>query len=966
ILDLRGIYNYKYQELIENVNDLINDSSKIKGRLSYIEKHLNPVAVVDKLEDIKKRFVKSITEVERRQEETRKSIKTSSQEINNIFDKKKEYDQLALRYVKDQEKLRDKVDVVKLDKENSVDILKDLQRQKIEIDKAQRGYQTFLTSYNQLDEKFKNFINSLDSLELRKRTLIVDQRLTLNTQLKEIKRFKKEIEGLENVKEEIKERAKDFFKYLLNSPLEDYEFSNYTSLLTDFFANFSSLSQDFGNLNFSLNVKEQHVRQYLPKETLRKQTDFKKSSAKKNIHKLETCQLDKDLFKRLLSLNSELNEFISKSMRPEKIDFLEKEINNYKKRFEELIKHNQRQNIILKKAQTVLNNYKKRENILLQVVENNKEEKNILRLERQKVQQEYNVQLLVSRRLHERLKSSERYFQCFVNELLKVEELSARSNYDQIDQIGSNPLGLVNRSPDIQGELVFQDQGGLTNRFKKEIGSVIDNLRYILITKSNNEAILRKELLKKEEETDKLRQEVANLNSNLSNFYTDLQDIKTSVNETVPPQPFTLIANDEPRSVSHESRVLLDKQRTFNFNKISENLKKVVSVSAFTGVMFYCTIQKPGMYNKFFDYKSDRSLSSIQGAVNLDFKKVGPELEGFLLRHGLLRHDNINNLVEKGFIPYKYLCGLDIKDFSFLLKNNIPAYKLISYEDITSISDRLIDVKNEYNDLFIDLQQELDQKDVFNLLLDLKRVVYNQGDGFYKRLYHEFKELGMNSKEAISSVINNEKILYGKFNEDILIDYIGDIRPIQSLEEMDLSSYKELILPYMAKNYHDYCKNRGIKIRDDLQVYLTALAENMYICSKRFNIPLTSLLTIAHQESYFVNILGDGNASSSPFQIYRPTKYKILTNMKKGGFSIPAKVDKLEDHLTMATLMAAFHFRELLDRYSIKVNALNKDKPDRIVFNLDRSTISYNGGRTYARKVLAKHAGLLRYLKDRS
>ena len=149
-------------------------------------------------------------------------------------------------------------------------------------------------------------------------------------------------------------------------------------------------------------------------------------------------------------------------------------------------------------------------------------------------------------------------------------------------------------------------------------------------------------------------------------------------------------------------------------------------------------------------------------------------------------------------------------------------------------------------------------------------------------------------------------------------------------------------------------------------MYAVDMAENIYISAKRFNIPVTSLMTIAHQESFYINILGDNKKSASPFQIYRPTKLKILQQMRREGFRVSRDVKHLQNHLSLASYMAAYHFADLVDLYAKEYE--HKDSGEsvkKVIYNLNKSTTSYNGGKKYHKEVFLKQLELKRFVEKK-
>jgi len=278
-------------------------------------------------------------------------------------------------------------------------------------------------------------------------------------------------------------------------------------------------------------------------------------------------------------------------------------------------------------------------------------------------------------------------------------------------------------------------------------------------------------------------------------------------------------------------------------------------------------------------------------------------------------------------------------------------------------------LNKEYGDFIADLTTETGRIDSMILVSHLDKVIHRDERYFFKRIYDEFVDLGMSKKEALFNIIHNERLLKEKnayFRDSYKILYKGTIRPIRTLEEMSLEEFKQIAIPYIESRYRIFANHKGFKIPRTLNEYVESMAENIYISAKRFNIPVTSLMTIAHQETFYLNILGDNKKSASPFQIYRPTKVMILENMRRDGFKVPQHVHHLENHLSLASYMAAYHFAELMELYSVELDVKNvRDSSKKIVYDLNRSTSSYNGGKKYYKQVFLKQLELQKFMEQR-
>jgi hypothetical protein len=169
-----------------------------------------------------------------------------------------------------------------------------------------------------------------------------------------------------------------------------------------------------------------------------------------------------------------------------------------------------------------------------------------------------------------------------------------------------------------------------------------------------------------------------------------------------------------------------------------------------------------------------------------------------------------------------------------------------------------------------------------------------------------------------------------------------------------------LIVPYIKANLRAFTSHAsfaGAHKPEEIADYAKRLAEDMFVAAKAFGVPRTLFISIVHQESYFANVLGDNSMSASPFQIYRPTKPYIIKSMEQKGLKTPGVPDRLQDHLSLATYMAANFLSDLIRRSSIPWG-----KGKGLICDLDDVALGYNGGSHYPPAVNGKKLRLVRYL----
>ena len=80
--------------------------------------------------------------------------------------------------------------------------------------------------------------------------------------------------------------------------------------------------------------------------------------------------------------------------------------------------------------------------------------------------------------------------------------------------------------------------------------------------------------------------------------------------------------------------------------------------------------------------------------------------------------------------------------------------------------------------------------------------------------------------------------------------------------------------------------------------------------------------------------------------------------MADSGLVPPPKKTKLQRHLTMATFMAAFHLRELMQQAEVQTKLSNRN-----FVNMDLVMLRYNGSKEYASRVKLRERQLASYLR---
>jgi len=229
---------------------------------------------------------------------------------------------------------------------------------------------------------------------------------------------------------------------------------------------------------------------------------------------------------------------------------------------------------------------------------------------------------------------------------------------------------------------------------------------------------------------------------------------------------------------------------------------------------------------------------------------------------------------------------------------------------------------------------------------------------FLDRLYREYRSLGFSPEEALGALAANEhaaRALARAWRQPPR--WQGKVTPVPAVENLKLRPFLERMTPYIVGRLKTFLRQRGMHYAGDLQRYAKNLAFDMYCAAHKFQVPVTFLLAIAHQETWYANVLGDADRSASPFQIYEPTRYLILASMRSLGFVPPPTQIRLEHHLTMATYMAAFHLRELMATAYHPGGGKHPPSVD-----MDKVLKRYNGSSRYAGMVAKRRLALARFV----
>ena len=246
----------------------------------------------------------------------------------------------------------------------------------------------------------------------------------------------------------------------------------------------------------------------------------------------------------------------------------------------------------------------------------------------------------------------------------------------------------------------------------------------------------------------------------------------------------------------------------------------------------------------------------------------------------------------------------------------------------------------------------------FGELLRLPQPSQPELNRFADRLYLDYRRLGYSRSRALATVAANSRAAARLVRAGSLPRrFWGRVRPVRAVEKMKLSQFLDRLGPYIAGRCRHYLQRLGRRPQADLERYARDLAFDMYCAARQFQVPVSYLLTIAHQETFYANVLGDDNLSASPFQIWRPTLPRILRSMRQAGFKPPPRRIRLQNHLSIATYLAAYHLRELMIE---AVVPRSRRYPSYV--NMDQVMLRYNGSKYYAGRVAVRRAELDRFV----
>jgi len=304
--------------------------------------------------------------------------------------------------------------------------------------------------------------------------------------------------------------------------------------------------------------------------------------------------------------------------------------------------------------------------------------------------------------------------------------------------------------------------------------------------------------------------------------------------------------------------------------------------------------------------------------------------------------------------------GLETDTVCRLIRDRFKPGRQVSLARLLNHTHALDLLKNHYPGIFAEHHRWKSPVDVLTPLYRLTGEADLQASRFWDRLYREYRTLDADPAKCLAMVSHNIRLALDTENISPPPTFRGRLRPIPELEQLDLADFTRIMAPYFQSNikyFHaSFARDFGLQ-PDRIAEYALRLAVDMYVAGKIFGVPMTVLVAITHQESYFANVLGDQTKSASPFQIHRSTKPLIIQAMRRKGIEVPKVPERLQDNLTLAAYMAAFHLADLIEKTSLPQKM---DQPP--ICDLDRVALGYNGGTAYPKAVYRKKVRLLGYL----
>ncbi|MEW6265216.1 MAG: hypothetical protein AB1641_19230 [Thermodesulfobacteriota bacterium] len=323
--------------------------------------------------------------------------------------------------------------------------------------------------------------------------------------------------------------------------------------------------------------------------------------------------------------------------------------------------------------------------------------------------------------------------------------------------------------------------------------------------------------------------------------------------------------------------------------------------------------------------------------------------------------DHVQALIAREMDGQALRLGLEPADFLRLVRGLFPPGQTVSLVRLKDDGHALDLLRGYFPQASAELRNRALGQDLIRGLYRLAASTEPVECRFWDRLYGDYRALRTDPVQSLGMILHNADRGRRVGPRGSKLEFAGRLAPIAELESLGQEGFTRLMTPYFRAHVKAFTSSPAYAYAhrpEEIETYAQRLAQDMYMAGQTFGVPKTLLIAIAHQESYFSNVLGDGSMSASPFQIYNPSKPYIVRAMADRGLKVPRVPEKLQDHLTLATYMAAFHLATLMEKA-----ASNWGKDKAALCDLDRVAQLYNGGDAYPEAVHRKKLRLLGYLE---
>lgn len=324
--------------------------------------------------------------------------------------------------------------------------------------------------------------------------------------------------------------------------------------------------------------------------------------------------------------------------------------------------------------------------------------------------------------------------------------------------------------------------------------------------------------------------------------------------------------------------------------------------------------------------------------------------------------DHLQRLIQEAIDAQAVRAGLTVEDYAGLIRRGAKPDRPLRLSDLEQSATHMALLQNHFPLIHASLESRQVSREHVNGLYRLAKTADVAACRFWDRLNADILALEADPVRSLEMTLHNLAVHRGTRRNAQPVAFTGRLKPIPAVEKMSIDEFTRTMAPYFILNIKNFMSQRTTEELpgdEQLKTYAGRLAEDMYVAGRVFGVPLTFIVSIVHQETYFANVLGDHAKSASPFQIYEPTKPYIVRAMIGRGLQVPVNPEHLQDHLTLATYMAAFHMSTLMESHTQA--GRNGRAP---LCNLEMVARAYNGSAAYPGAVYRKQVSLMRYIES--